>query len=197
MKPVLELYCEFMGYQGGTIHQAKQEFNKMTIEDQNKFREFLLLHEFEILDHPANFEYFFKMIEVKTLYLLRGVPGSGKTTLMNTLMSNIGLDKCSAHAADDYFTVNGEYAFNPKMLPEAHEECRSKTETDMHKHVANIFVHNTFTKKWEMDKYFELAKKYNYKVVSLIVENRHKGINEHGVPEEKVQQMRDRFEVKL
>jgi hypothetical protein len=29
------------------------------------------------------------------------------------------------------------------------------------------------------------------------VENRHGGINEHGVPEEKLEQMKNRFEVKL
>jgi hypothetical protein len=29
------------------------------------------------------------------------------------------------------------------------------------------------------------------------VENRHDGVNEHGVPEDKIQAMKDRFEVKL
>jgi hypothetical protein len=31
----------------------------------------------------------------------------------------------------------------------------------------------------------------------LIVENRHGGVNEHGVPEEKLVQMKNRFEVQL
>jgi hypothetical protein len=31
----------------------------------------------------------------------------------------------------------------------------------------------------------------------LIVENRHGGINEHGVPEEKLVQMKNRFEISL
>jgi hypothetical protein len=42
-----------------------------------------------------------------------------------------------------------------------------------------------------------LAEKYDYRVHSLIVENRHGGINEHGVPEDKLQVMRDRFEIKI
>jgi hypothetical protein len=29
------------------------------------------------------------------------------------------------------------------------------------------------------------------------VENRHGGVNEHGVPEEKLEQMKTRFEIKL
>jgi hypothetical protein len=42
-----------------------------------------------------------------------------------------------------------------------------------------------------------LAEKYGYKVYSLIVENRHGGVNEHGVPEDKLEIMKNRFEVKL
>jgi hypothetical protein len=48
-----------------------------------------------------------------------------------------------------------------------------------------------------MKPYFELAKTYGYKVFSIVVENRHEGANEHGVPEDKIQIMKDRFEVKL
>ena len=43
----------------------------------------------------------------------------------------------------------------------------------------------------------DLAKEFGYTVVSLIVENRHGGENVHGVPADKVQEMRDRFEIKL
>ena len=60
-----------------------------------------------------------------------------------------------------------------------------------------IAVSNTFTQEWEMDAYYELAKQYGYRVFSLIVENRHGGVNEHGVPEDKLEQMKTRFEVKL
>jgi hypothetical protein len=48
-----------------------------------------------------------------------------------------------------------------------------------------------------MEKYYELAEEYGYKVFSIIVENRHGGINQHGVPVEKLEQMKNRFEVKL
>ena len=48
-----------------------------------------------------------------------------------------------------------------------------------------------------MKSYFELAEQYDYKVYSLIVENRHGGVNEHGVPDEVLTKMKDRFEVKL
>ena len=60
-----------------------------------------------------------------------------------------------------------------------------------------LIVSNTFTQEWEMKPYFDLAESYGYRVYSLIVENRHGGINEHGVPAEKLEQMKNRFEVKL
>jgi hypothetical protein len=63
--------------------------------------------------------------------------------------------------------------------------------------VDKIVVSNTFTQEWEMEPYFELAKKHGYKVFTVIVENRHGGTNVHNVPEDKLEQMKNRFEVKL
>ena len=60
-----------------------------------------------------------------------------------------------------------------------------------------IAVSNTFTQEWEMEIYFKLAKQYDYTVFTVIVENRHSGVNQHGVPEDKIQLMKDRFEIKL
>jgi hypothetical protein len=48
-----------------------------------------------------------------------------------------------------------------------------------------------------MDAYYKLAEQYGYKVFSIIVENRHGGVNQHGVPADKLEQMKNRFEVKL
>ena len=60
-----------------------------------------------------------------------------------------------------------------------------------------IVVSNTFTQEWEFRPYFELAEKYGYKTFSIVVENRHGGINQHGVPEDKIKIMKNRFEIKL
>lgn len=62
---------------------------------------------------------------------------------------------------------------------------------------SEIAVSNTFTQEWEMEPYFQLADKYGYQVFSIIVENRHEGANQHGVPQEKIQVMKDRFNIKL
>jgi hypothetical protein len=106
--------------------------------------------------------------------------------------------------ADKYFhDETGTYKFDAAKLKDAHAWCINEVELAMkhnltnERHYDEIVVSNTFTQEWEMQAYFDLAKKYNYHVVSLIVETRHGGVNVHGVPEEKVKQMRDRFQIKL
>jgi predicted kinase len=92
---------------------------------------------------------------------------------------------------------NGEYKFDGSKIKWAHEWCHDMVYMDMIKEIPKIVVSNTFTQEWEMKPYFELAKTYNYKVFSIVIENRHEGTNQHEVPEEVLTKMRDRFEIKL
>jgi hypothetical protein len=48
-----------------------------------------------------------------------------------------------------------------------------------------------------MEAYRELAELHGYIVYSIVVENRHNGVNNHGVPEEALTRMKNRFEIKL
>lgn len=127
---------------------------------------------------------------MKELYLLRGLPGSGKSTLAKSLGGK-------HFEADMYFVRDGEYKFDVTKLKDAHEWCRSSVGGLMINEEPKLVVSNTFTQEWEMEPYYKLAEKYGYRVHSLIVENRHGGMNEHGVPEEKLEQMKNRFEIKL
>jgi hypothetical protein len=63
--------------------------------------------------------------------------------------------------------------------------------------IKKIAISNTFTQEWEMDDYYKLAEQYGYSVFSIIVENRHNGKNIHGVPQDKLEIMKERFQVKL
>jgi predicted kinase len=127
---------------------------------------------------------------MKELFLLRGLPGAGKSSLAKSLGG-------SHMEADKYFMDKGEYKFDPSKIRDAHEWCQNAVRVWMVNNTEKIVVSNTFTQEWEMEYYFELAKEHGYRVYSLIVENRHGGVNEHGVPEEKLVQMKNRFEVKL
>ena len=128
---------------------------------------------------------------MKTLYLLRGLPGAGKSTLAKEI-GGIILE------ADQYFVElnTNEYKFDPSKLKDAHNDCRMRCERWM-KTGYQIIVSNTFTQWWEMQPYYDLANRFDYKVFSLIVENRHNGKNIHGCPDDKIEQMRSRFEIKL
>jgi predicted kinase len=133
---------------------------------------------------------------MKNLYLLRGLPGSGKSTLAEQLGG-------SHFETDKYFIdKDGNYNFDGSKLKEAHKWCQDSVATAMvlnHTIGENetIVVSNTFTQEWEMQPYMDMAKEWGYTVFSIIVENRHGGVNQHGVPNEKLQQMNDRFEIKL
>jgi predicted kinase len=129
---------------------------------------------------------------MKNLYIIRGVPGSGKSTFAQSL-------GCPVFEADQYFSdyETGVYKFDGSKIKLAHNWCKLRVEHGMEDGLGNIAVSNTFTQEWEMETYFELAKKYGYTVFSMIVENRHGGENTHGVPKEKVEVMKNRFEIKL
>jgi predicted kinase len=132
---------------------------------------------------------------MKELFLLRGLPGSGKSTLAKMLVS----DKDYCHKEADMYFVDsdGNYKFNPAKLKDAHNWCKEEIEFAMKYEHSPLVVSNTFTQEWEMGEYYKLAEQYGYRVHSIIIENRHGGVNEHGVPDDKLEQMKTRFEVKL
>ena len=136
----------------------------------------------------------------KTLILLRGLPGSGKSTTAKLL--GAGGAGYAHFEADMYFMENGEYKFNPMKIKDAHKWCQNSVEHAMLLNYttgynSTIIVSNTFTQEWEMEQYYKMAESWGYRVYSIIVENRHGGVNEHGVPEDKLEQMKNRFEIKL
>jgi predicted kinase len=131
---------------------------------------------------------------MKELFLLRGLPGSGKSTLAKTLVKK---DYCHKEADMFFIDREGNYKFVPSKIKDAHAWCQSEVEFFMNLEHSPIVVSNTFTQEWEMDNYYKLAERFGYRVYSVIVENRHGGVNEHGVPEEKLEQMKNRFEIKL
>ena len=133
------------------------------------------------------------------LFLVRGLPGSGKTSFA----TNIWNEYAVCEADKFFYDKEGNYNFDPTKIKEAHAWCKNEVETRMKDHQLNeqyypeIAVSNTFTQEWEMKDYFDLANTYGYKVVSLIVENRHGNKSIHNDPEETMDKMKNRFEIKL
>lgn len=131
----------------------------------------------------------------KTIILLRGVSGCGKSFTADLLSEN---GKYPVLSADMFFEdEDGNYKWDAAKIKDAHAWCKRMTEGRMQEPSEKIFVTNTFTQEWEMADYFDLAEKYGYDVVTLVVENRHGGKNIHDVPDSTLEKMRNRFEVKL
>jgi predicted kinase len=134
-------------------------------------------------------------LEVKgVLFVVRGLPGSGKTTAAEFLAG----ETCPVISADDFFYQDGGvYKFDMNKLGAAHANCKSRVEGEMLKSSPKIFVANTFTTESEINTYKKLADNHGYMFVSMIIENRHGNVSVHNVPEATMVKMKDRFSIKL
>jgi hypothetical protein len=117
------------------------------------------------------------------LFLIRGVPGSGKTTYAKTL------GVADHYEADMWFEQNGGY--DPSKIKQAHEWCRQKAVAAM-RDKRDVVVANTFTRLWEMKPYKDAATQLGVTVFEKVMNGEWENV--HGVPAGKVRQMRERFE---
>ena len=135
---------------------------------------------------------------MKTVIILRGVSGSGRSTFANNLIDL--LDKKYTYCiceADNFFIKNGEYKFYPEGLAAAHNYCREKFRNALVNNINLVIVSNTNCAEKEFFYYLDLAKEYSYYTVVMVVENRHGGINLHSVPEESLNRQQERIKNSL
>lgn len=128
------------------------------------------------------------------LYLIRGLPGSGKSTFAQELAC--GLD-CSHFEHDKYlYTDEGEYLWTEKRMAYAYRQCLRDTEATM-VDGEPVVVSNVFPTAKSLKNYRKLAEKYGYRVTYIVVENRRGGVNIHDVPQESLDNMREAFQVSI
>lgn len=125
-----------------------------------------------------------------SIYIIRGVPGSGKTTLGRRLKSG-GLVRYVISADDFMVGPDGEYAFDASKLKECHERCKLEVTAAL-RGGESVAVCNTFTRAWEMRPYVNIANSLG--AVHYVIRCEGNFKNVHGVPDEIIRAMRDRFE---
>lgn len=134
--------------------------------------------------------------EVKRVIIMRGLPGSGKSTKARSYGGTIV-------SADDYFMSGGEYRFDPAKIGAAHADCKRKFEEALKRGDSIIVVDNTNTMSWEYQPYADMAKRYGYEVEidavgdatpSALLPQQLSDRNLHGVPPASIEKMVQRWE---
>lgn len=125
-------------------------------------------------------------MSVKTLTLIRGIPGTGKTTLSGLITGRV-----NRYEADNFFMINGKYTFSHILLPEAHKLCLGDTASSLY-HGTDAIVSNTMCSVSEVQEYVNLAEKLLANVV--IIECTKQYIpNPHSLGEEDMKRFRRRW----
>ena len=119
-----------------------------------------------------------------TLYLVRGLPGSAKSTYAKQM--NI------AHFENDmYFMRNGKYEFDQFKHKDAMECCAEMTRACLESGM-DVVVSNVFPKRRSMYRYFAMAKIFGAEVKVIRMMNKFKDV--HNVPANALKWMKENFE---
>lgn len=129
------------------------------------------------------------------LILIRGLPGAGKSEMSRLFDGPV-------FAADDYFYERGEgrYDFDPRLLPQAHQQCQERTLLALSDGGCTVIVTNTFSQRWELEPYLKMAEdgSHGVWVIDLfdggLTNSQLAARGLHGVPVEGIAAMRSRWE---
>lgn len=126
---------------------------------------------------------------MKEILIIRGLPGSGKTTLAKKIAADLG----AAHVEADMFWGD-PYRFDYRLVRQAHEWCLAETCRQLHIN-GKVIVSNTFTWQREIDSYVALAKHMEAKISYV---NCHGDFgSSHNVPAHVIENMKARWQEEL
>lgn len=157
----------------------------------------------ELVQNNVNWESYYRPVRIhelqpkddgKALVIVRGIPGSGKSTFAKKLYNDLQSQGHKVkHFEADSFWINayGEYNFNPMLLDTAHRTCFNNTFFALAGDASFVIVSNTFTREGDLMEYVNKARKLGIRVTVYRMDNNFGSI--HGVPEETMEKMRKNF----
>lgn len=103
---------------------------------------------------------------VNTVYIMRGIPGSGKSTRAKQIVAERGGDGV-IHSTDTFHYVDGEYRWKPENVYRYHNYnfeffCRS-----LEQRVPTVVVDNTNIRRKHFARYVVAAEAAGYEVVEV------------------------------
>ena len=105
----------------------------------------------------------------KTVIIKRAVPGSGKTTISNSIAKAIKAKnlKIGIHSTDNYFMENNVYKFDVEKLEKYHKKNLQDFTKDLINQVDLVICDNTNLSSWQSEPYTDAARKYNYQIIFI------------------------------
>lgn len=142
----------------------------------------------------------------KVMVLMRGCPGSGKSTqainILNSCYKNVNADEFIFSA--DKFFINkhtGRYCYDRSKLRYAHQKVFESTQSAVKKGITPVIIDNTNILLWEMENYAKLAVNNGYwiEIVEPVTEWAWNGMElfkrtTHSVPFDKIIIMMNQYE---
>lgn len=130
---------------------------------------------------------------IPSFYLIRGLPGSGKSTLAKKIQSTFN-PSAAWYEADQYFTdKDGNYNWESSRLCDAHEWCEDSVLRALQQGRHTI-VSNVFARYLGIVTYFWALRGENIIVNPIIIDCVGDFGSIHGVPEDVLKGMRERYE---
>ena len=142
---MINLFCS-------TIAQEVQNLALISDEEDIELTEKLQFTDFPFLEDKKTIRW---IKQNRIIFIMRGLPGSGKSTLVKIVSKVYKGQNPKVCSADHYFiNESGDYVFNPAFLKDAHKSSQDKMKSFVKDGQPLVIVDNTNVEHWEMRPYF-------------------------------------------